>query len=179
MANLITISDFADYRAISTNVNDVKRLDPYIAEAQEFDLKALLGQYLYDDFVKNITNTIYQSLLNGKEYTDTSGYNVIYKGIKPVLVYYAYSRFLANDNIKSTASGFVIKRQDEYSEPISEKTMSRLIQQAESSALSYFEGVKKFLNDNYSIYPLWKYCGINTNKRSGCNISSVGGNQCI
>lgn len=175
MANLITISDFADYRAISTNVNDVKRLDPYIAEAQEFDLKELMGQYLYDDFIKNILTTKYQELLNGKEYTDTSGYTVNYKGIKPVLVYYAYSRFLANDNIKSTASGFVIKRQDEYSEPISEKTMARLIQQAESSALSYFEGVRKFLNDNYTTYTLWQYCGVNPTKQSGCRISAVGG----
>jgi hypothetical protein len=175
---LITLSDFAEYRHITANINEVARLDPFIIEAQLMDLKPVLGSYLYDDFIKNISQSKYTELLNGKEYTNTDGKLIRYHGVKPVLVYYTYARLLANDNYRSTPTGFV-KKLNDYSEHIdsgsNEKTLNRLITQARSSAISYQQEMIDFLNEYDTIYDLWNYSTSGTSplNMSGCKISSI------
>lgn len=155
MANLITYTDFAAYRDITVNISDVKRLDTYISEAQNFDLRPLLGEELYFDFINNLTVQKYIDLKNGKNYIPsdyTATFNFL--GIKPVLVYFTYSRFLLNDNYRSTNAGFV-QKVTEHSNPVDEKTIARLASQARASALSYWKDVLLFLYTYSDTYTLW------------------------
>ena len=44
---LITKTDFAPYRNLTVNMDDSKRLEPFILEAQRIDLVNMLGKRLY------------------------------------------------------------------------------------------------------------------------------------
>lgn len=166
MTLLIEISDFTPYPAISANTNVVKKLNPYIGEAQKLDLLPMLGQRLYwalvEDFAASPSLSEYGDLFNGSEYT-IAGETYKHEGLKPVLCYLAYARYRMNANAEETATGIKIK-DNPYSEPASEKEIARRVDQARSAAFAYMEPVIKFLNDNSEDYPLWE-CS-KGNKRS-------------
>lgn len=52
---LINKDDFLPFRAISDNMDTMKRIDPYIVEAQSIDLFQLLGEDLYFTLVANVS----------------------------------------------------------------------------------------------------------------------------
>ncbi len=161
---LISLSDFAGVRDLSSNIKEAE-LNTYIRMAQDSDLKPLLGEALYYDFTVNVANAVYQKLLNGDQYLDGSGNTVNYEGVKPMLIHYAYARYVQFANIKTTKSGFMNK-ENEYSEQISSKKEASMIAQAREMAKVYEDGVFKYLvekaTDNY---PLWD--GVVGEKASG------------
>lgn len=173
MTLLIGISDFTPYKSISHNINVTKKLEPYIVEAQEFDLKDLLGQELYNDLLNDFIASPplgnYEDLYNGSSYTK-GGKVYTHKGLIPVLVYFTYARFIMDSNSESTAFGQVVKT-NQYSEPLSEKAIDRKYNQAKSGALAYWKDVEKFLNDNSIDYPLWKN---NCKTVKGIRITDIG-----
>lgn len=158
--SLITIDDFGEYKAISLNINKEKDLQPFIDEAEEFDLKPVIGSQLFIALRANITQSIYQDLLNGKQYTYQSK-TYEFKGIKAVLVYYTYCRLLINDGVTSTPSGFV-KKTLENSERAPAAQMAQMINQAKSGAKHHEDELLCFLNRNSTTYPLYS-CSQQTN----------------
>lgn len=181
---LITITDIALIRPITQNISDLNSIEPYILEAEQIELKKLLGPEFYYSISKitadiNIKiaaattqipavftaeEQIIRDLLNGKEYQNSKGNTVAFAGLKTVLAYFSYSRFILNDNMKHTNAGMVFKR-TEYSEQPSAKAITDKAQDAKSMALSFWADVECFLNKQYLKYPLWK---------SDCNHSSTG-----
>lgn len=151
---LISLSDFAGVRDLSSNVEEAE-LNTYIRQAQDADLKPLLGEALYWDFTDNAGDAKYLLLLNGDQYEDGQGNDINYEGVKPMLIHYSYARYVQFANIKTTKSGFMNKEND-YSEQISEKAKASMIAQAREMAKVYENGVFKYLvekaTDNY---PLW------------------------
>lgn len=174
---LITLEDIQDYKGVTSSLNNVKQLDPFILEAQDFDLRPFLGEELYiallEDFEAKPRLQDYGDLFNGSTYT-YAGRTYKHEGIIPILVYYAHSRYLMFSNAHSTKYGMVQKTND-FSDPVSEKTMARLIQQAKSGALIYQERVKQFLDRNTELYPLWK--GGHKRRKSGLRLTAIGGNN--
>ena len=82
MPNIITIQDIKEVRPLAQL--DPQRVDPYINEAQENDLRPILGDALFYDFITNIDTTKYRELLNGKTYTKNN-YSIFFPGVKPML----------------------------------------------------------------------------------------------
>jgi hypothetical protein len=168
MTLLLTISDFSGLPAISANTNTVKKLNPYIKEAQELDLLPILGQEFYwaliVDFELSPSLPTYSDLFNGSSYI-LNGHSYKHQGLKLALVYFAYARYRMNANEEETATGLVNKTTP-YSEPASEKAISRRVDQARSAAFAYMEPVIKYLNDKSSEFPLWKNTCKAPNKRS-------------
>ena len=154
--NLITIDDIKLFKPISINTDIAKFLTPYIQEAQEFDLKEILGVPFYLDLVENITEPDYADLFNGKSYT-WNGRNYEHLGIKPCLIYLTYARFLQNSNQSVTAYG-VVHKQNDYSEKVSEATMNRIINQAMAGAKSYEISFKEYLNRFPNEFPIYENC---------------------
>jgi hypothetical protein len=168
---LITKTDFAAYRNLTTNMDDSKRLEPFILEAQRLDLNAMLGKRLYFDMLKylasyssgiaaqtdlapyqpNTDELWFQKLLNGASYnyiwSDQSITTKIYAGLKPVLVYLSFARFVRSDNVRSTNSGFVKKTVD-FSTQISDKEIQSVAARAEADANAFFTAVEDFMADN-------------------------------
>lgn len=175
MIPLITISQIRELKVISINTNFEKKVDPFIIEAQQFDLKKLMGSAFYLEFVNDYAESpslpVYSDLYNGSEFT-CGGKTYRHEGIKTVLAYLVYARYILNSNIEQTAFG-TVKKITEESTHVDEKTITRLYDQAYNGAMGYWSDVEKFLNEQN--YDLWN-C---TNKRvSSIRIGSIGSDDC-
>lgn len=168
---LITSADFVNVREISSNVAMTARLNPYIQEAQEFDIKPILGEVMYFDLLKNSSETNYSNLLAGKEYI-YENYTYQFIGLKTIIAYYAYARFIQNDQIKSTPTGFVTKT-NEYSERITKSEIDRIVSQAESAAFAYCEDMRLFLARNQTSYPKWAVSSNRVENKRKVNFSTI------
>ena len=203
---LITKTDFAAYRNLTLNMDDSKRLEPFILEAQRLDLCTMLGKRLYFDMVKYLASynagitaqtdlmpyqptadeQWFQKLLNGTSYNhtwpDQSITTKIYAGLKPVLVYLSFARFVRSDNVRSTQSGFVKKNTD-FSVQISDKEIQSAATRAEADANAFFTSVEDFMADNASYFQTYlngDYPGShrqaqNSEKRTGTKLYAVKG----
>lgn len=167
---LIDQTTFQRYEDISVNIKP-ERLKVFIKKSQDLDLKPFLGHALYYDFIKHINEdgTIkndapqhYKDLLNGSEYLDNAGHIILYEGLAPVLVYFTFARFIETDAVHYTASGPVIKHQDN-GVPVSTHDIVKLVQQQRSVANAYANDVERFLWDHRSDFNLWR---INHKNRS-------------
>lgn len=158
MTYLIDIEDIRGLKSISINTDAEEKLMPFILEAQQFDLKKIMGDAFFLDFMKDFEGSPslvkYSLLFNGGEFT--CGNNTYrHEGIKTVLCYLSYARYVLNSNINSTAFG-TVKKKTEESEHVDDKTINRLYDQAYSGAMEYWRDVVKFLDQEE--YPLWRDC---------------------
>ena len=172
---LIGLTDFQDHKGITSNVNTFKDLEPHILEAQEFDLRPMLGESFYisllDDFEASPSLNDYEDLFNGERYT-YNGNQYEHGGIKAVLVYHAYARYIGGSQVQSTPTGFV-KKTTQYSESASDKTIARMISQARSGGQAHWDRVKCYLERNSKDYPLFK-CGNKTRYKGGIKLKRIG-----
>lgn len=163
------------YRTISSSVNEAKRITPFVYEAQVFDLKPLMGAALFDDCCINKTVAPYVDLIAGTQYTDSNGHAVIFEGIGAALAYFAYARFLENQQITITAFG-VVQKETPYSSNVDARVLQQRTTQARSGALAYWMQAAKYLTDMNAAapgtFPLWLYDAPKT-KSSGAKISAV------
>lgn len=175
---LLTLAQIQPYKSITQNIA-IAKLEPYIMEAQDIDLRLFLGDELYIELVNDfevspsLATQIYNDLYNGKTYT-FGGRTYKHEGIVPILSYFTYARYVANSQVTSTKYGVVQKKND-FSDPLSEKTVSRLVQQARSQGIVYQERVKLFLDQNVFDYPLWR--GGRNRRKGSIRINAVGGNS--
>lgn len=163
---LISQANFTKYEDINANINAVKKLDPFIYQAQFIDLKDVLGDEMYYDLLKDFQASPslakYADLYNGKEYTK-DGHTYTHEGLIPVLCYFTHARYILNKNDNDTAFGLVVKK-NEYSEPSSDKSLVRKSDYSNSVANAYLKPVIKYLNDHAEDYSLWKSNCSNTGK---------------
>jgi hypothetical protein len=175
---LIKIEDIQKVKPISSNADVNKKLNTFILEAQEFDLVPFLGDEFYisleEDFVAQPSLETYSDLFNGCEYT-YSGVKYRHRGVKQMLVYFAYSRYLADVQSNQTAFGNVVKSTPD-STPVSEKTIARQVNQALAGANKYKSDLDDYLCRMSSSYPLWTGRIADRTKRSSIRLSAVGGN---
>jgi len=178
MANIITITDIqAAIPDMSVNIEEEK-VTRYIAEAQEFDLKSVLGRALHFAFVEGLAASpqveIYSELFEGKTYLDTGlNQNISFAGVKKAMIYWSYARFLNNQDTNVTSFG-IVQKENEFSKPSEEKRIARLVTAAIAAATAYKNDFVKFLNDNSTDYPLWLVENTTSNAtKGGINISRV------
>lgn len=144
---------------MSANI-DQTRIEPYIQEAQYSDLRPLLNDVLYLDFLKKVNDTTapeyqaYQDLLNGREYVH-DGNTLEYPGLKPMIAYYTYARFITKNPVHITRFGAMQKVNDQ-SEPVDPALLKINVNEARSLGLMYQDQAKEFLDRNIDTYPLWR-----------------------
>ena len=155
---LITVDEIKVFKGISSNLNQAKDLIPHILEAQEFDLRPFIGESFYlaieDDLLTSPALVEYSDLWNGSRYTH-GGNEYEHKGLKAILIYHAYARFIAQGGIQSTPSGMVNKI-NPYSEKADPAAINRMVKQARSAASAHEDRVRCFLDRFSSSYPLWE-----------------------
>lgn len=182
---LIDQNTFQRYEDISANVKP-ERFKIYITKAQDLDLKPFLGYALYYDFIKHFdeTGTLnddapqqYKDLLNGSEYLDNNGHIVLYEGLLPTLLYFAFARFIEADAVRYTSNGPLTKHHDN-SDAITPQYLVKLVQQQRSTANAHANEVEKFLWDHKIDFPLWRFSSKNKSARqSGPRIRSIDKND--
>lgn len=171
MSNLITISDLAPYRDVSANIDAAERFDPFVQDAQRFDVAPLLGAGLYlallDGAAASPIADRWQVLLNGEDYTpDGKDYPIKFYGLKPAIVYFAYARFIENQSVNVTRAGVKYKLAAN-SEPVEWNVIKQLAATERSKASSYMDGVLAYLNEKTATYPEWdNSCGRQENRTS-------------
>jgi hypothetical protein len=176
---LISIEDIREFKQISANTDVNSKVKFQIREAQEFDLRGLLGDDFYHDFVSKFDaqfqgSTNYQTLFEGGTY-EYNNKTYSFAGIRAVLVYYTYARIIQDIDINVGAHGMT-RKIDEYSERPAEKEISRKVGQAVSGAQVYAQQLVEYLNRKQSDFSLWK--GTNQNVKTGSfKISAIGGNK--
>lgn len=141
MRLIISLSNIQQYRPITENFYG-KRIDPFIRESQDIDLRNLLGEDLFDKVVEDI------SPLN---YPELDAY------IVPVLCYRTYARLIQHNRITITSNGVVNKTVD-GSVQASNADVTAQVSAAKEAAVNYENRLIKYLNKNSANYPEWK-CG--------------------
>jgi len=155
---LLTQADYEGYRDISSNIDFETRLKPWILEAQKQELRGFLGQELYLALINDYTpgsGFTEQRFIDLWEGKDEAG-KYRYYGLKPVLIYFSYARFLKNQSQVVTRYGVKSLTRDEsenYS-PIGTRTKQG---EAENMALSLQAEAEKFINDNKDDYPEYSF----------------------
>lgn len=151
---LINRADFTTYnRNLSQSNYNTGNLEQHISDAQFVDIQKLMGMDFYNDMIRNYTDANYQTLLNGGVYT-YKGITYTNYGLKSVIVFYAYARYILMGSQVSTPLGY-IEKNGQNSTAVSyegKKTMFKLNQQ---TAYNYWENVRLFIERNKTNYPLW------------------------
>ena len=153
MKLLVNRTDIAEFRDISDTVYD-KVLNMHILDAQFNDVQKLLGADFFNDLIRNYTSTAYQALLNAGTYT-FSGTTYTMVGLKTVIVFYSYARYVRFGSNKDTPFGLVIKT-SESTEQASASDKKAIYTENKSLAFNYWENVRNFLDRNFADYPLYE-----------------------
>lgn len=149
---LITQDDLKRYRP--TAELDESRIGPYILAAQRHDLRPILGDALYLDFLKGYDSVAkYQELLAGKEYTLDSE-AIVFEGAMPVIAHYALARFLRSNPVQIVRFG-VVNKSAPQSEASAPALVNAEVAQLKSDAQDYANNLSKFLSNNTATYPLY------------------------
>lgn len=170
---LITYKDFPQFKNISPNTNISKDLEPYILEAQRIDIEPFLGSALYYDLINtypypNVETpdplaVNYTPLVQGETYTNCNNEEVYFYGLKMVIIYYAYARFIHNLPNRVTRHG-VVKQNSGYSDKLSNAEVKELVNESRSIGLKYQNDTHIYLCENKSLYPLYKGHKVVNNK---------------
>lgn len=149
-------------RPVSNHI-DKERIEVYIRESEDIDLKATLGDALLIDLRERPEK--YKELLDGGTYSDACSV-CVFSGLKKALAYYAYARIVKNNDMNVTRFGLVAK-QDDYSERVSVKEKVMAYNDAFDVADRYMRECVIFLTKNKEKYPLYKGHGkVRTNRVS-------------
>ena len=143
-----------DYQQRTKKISDnnQSRHPQLVDEVENSELRKLLGDaFLYDI---QINSSNYTDLLNGVEFY-YCGSKLKHRGLKFVLAYLVYAKYIGESFVQDTFSGFVQKNRQE-SETISDGTTKRLMQENRDIALSEFKLIEKYLNENSDIYTFWE-----------------------
>lgn len=156
---LITENDFTRFKIVSPNIPQ-EVMNQAILDAQWLDLRPWMSDAFYEDFIQKFDDTgdpqfaNYQNLLNGSTYT-LDGNSVRQKGLVPAVVYFTYTRLLAEVGLSVSQSG-VHRKNTLESEQVSGTELRLHEQQSRASAMSYLNSAKTFLDSEIALYPLWR-----------------------
>lgn len=164
---LISLSDI---KALQPTADlDGSRWEPFALEAQDQDLRPILGDGLFYDFMTKFYSTVdsmynaYQSLLNGVAYT-YSGQTIYFDGLKPMLVYFTLARFIQKNPVHITRFG-VVNKVVAQSQPVDPQVLRQLVNEFRSNAMTYVNQVNNYLGQNQSTFTL--YIGSDSNMTTG------------
>jgi hypothetical protein len=135
-------------------VGGVTQFEQLQIEVEDQDLKKLLGPALLYDIQQNPTDPKYINLLDGLAFQDCNDNTVEFKGIRYQLSFMNYGEYVPISGHADTFTGMVRQNRTETT-PLSEGAIKREQSRAREIALTDFEVMKTYLNDNTDTYPLW------------------------
>lgn len=150
---LISAADLQEVKQIPASVT-YARLSPYMMQAQWFDIRQQLGDVFYTDMITNYSSEPYATLLNGGTYTDTDNNTITFTGLSYAICYYAYAKFILNQQISVTSFG-VVQKTNEFSQVLDVKSLNLQANQNVLFADAIMNDVKKYLDINVALFPLW------------------------
>lgn len=139
---LITYNEvFELTRKMSVHL-DKGKIDSFIREAENMDLKPVLGDSLMIAVRRN--PSAFTAFLGGAVYKTPSGEEKSFEGLKTALAYFTYARFVRNGDGNVTRSGFTVK-DNEHSSRASELERERTYNDARAIAKRYLRECMDFV----------------------------------
>lgn len=178
MKHLTTIENIKNSnRFVSNKIDDV-RIEPYIDESQQMDIKPVIGDALFIDLINYVNAEDktgfpdYSVLLGGGEYmSDICGNRGkrMFKGLVESLNYYVWARIVKNNNFTVTRFG-IVNKTDQYS--ANAELKERLVLEKDALAIAdrYLRECIDYLNANRDKFPLFNRARI----KNRLNISIIG-----
>lgn len=163
---LVSAEYVRNLKQLTANVQDA-RLDMFINEAQDLDIKPFLGEIFYYQMQTILSDyyaqpeprpdptTEQQNFINlyqGVTYVNQQGFTIIYEGLKPTVGLFSFSRFVQWDSTRYTRTGSVVKNH-EQSDILSEKAIARNTDQARSEANAHANEVQRYLRNMHASFP--------------------------
>lgn len=103
---IVTINDFTGEIKIplsNSTCGEAQKLTRMINQYETDILVDLLGE-MYGDFIANITDTKYQDLINGANFT-IDGVEIPFVGLKALIAYKIYYYYQASESTQSSSIG--------------------------------------------------------------------------
>jgi hypothetical protein len=153
--SLITITDVQGYRRVDPKF-DVTRFNTFVMEAQRTNLRGLFGDALYYAFMSDTRiSGIYKELLDGKTYTYNNE-TIMFYGLKPALCYWWLAIAAREGDLFLSGYGAIQYTNNPQQNFESSKEKERIAVGYIQTAQGYADDIVKFLDENASIYSLWK-----------------------
>lgn len=153
MNNILTATEIKNYKDIGNKI-DENKINSIIEQAQLIDIKALLGDRFYFDLINNLSNPIYQPLLDGSSFTYFD-INYTHDGIKALLADYFMSKYVLSINTNFTPFGATVKTPQD-GEIADRNSLKDISTQQNQLAGARWEIIKLFLIANTLIFPEWR-----------------------
>jgi NMD protein affecting ribosome stability and mRNA decay len=168
---ILTPDEFRAFLDVSKSSKDETVVNRAIRDAQNTDIVSLLGFEFYSYIINNLDDVDVLALLDGDtyEYDSKTYFNV---GLKQVVAYYAYAKYILVAGQKDTPFGLVQKN-SQNSEHISTARIKEIATSTKQSAYEYWVQVQLFLDRNSANYPLWSSSCSVSKRNSGFRISKI------
>lgn len=140
MQLLITRNDIAKYRQLSKTPNNDK-LNEMILDAQLLDLEPLIGESLYNKLIA--APEAHEELMNGGVY-EHDGISYTNYGLKMVLSYFAYARYMMFSSVTDTPFS-VVEKLNSDSRPVEASTKKTIYSLNRDAAMQLWENVRNYL----------------------------------
>ncbi len=140
MQLLITRNDIALYRQVAKNPNTDK-LNEMILDAQIQDLAPLLGETLYNKLLASSQD--YTDLIDGCTY-EHKGETCTNYGLKMVLSYFAYARYMMFSSVTDTAYS-VVEKLNPDSRPADVSAKKAIYSLNRDNAFKIWNNVRNYL----------------------------------
>lgn len=139
--NVIDITAFESVKQLPCSFT-ITEIEPYLQDAQEFDMLSCLGEDFWNDLIANYDSTPYTTLIARDDF-------------KRTLVYFAFARWVKDGYYHSTGSNF-FARQSDFSRELSKGERDEIYERSRSKAKGYLEQVKEYLSDNNTNFTAYK-----------------------
>lgn len=140
MTPLITRNEIAQYRQVSNTPHDAK-LNEMILDAQLLDLQPLLGERLFNKLVAAPAD--YAELMTGGTY-EHDGLTYTNYGLKMVLAYFAYARYVMFGSVIDTPFS-IVEKLNQDSRPAESSSKKSIYGLNREAAFQIWENVKNYL----------------------------------
>lgn len=121
MEHLATVEEVIRIGRPIGGKTDHARIQAYINEAEQLNIKPVLGDRLFLDILsRGEEDERYKLLLSGGTYTDGKGHPHQFAGLKCALAYFVFAKNVMVGDYQTTRYGVVLKESD-YSTHLSSK----------------------------------------------------------
>lgn len=162
---LIQKSDYAGIGQIANHC-DLAKLTIATNEAEDFDLEGLFCDF-WEDIKEHFSDPLeepWKALIDGGEFEGCNGKTRSFKGIKKLIAYYGYARYIILNSFNDTPNGNVSKTND-FSIPKPLKELEYVADRYRSMGFQEFKKIMAYLCLNKELFEFES----NECKPCGCN----------
>jgi hypothetical protein len=146
---------YAQQQAVKPiTANNASKYDQFAAEVESLEIDKLLGPAFYQALVADPTNAEYVKILDAYQFTRADETTITHKGLRYVIAYLNYAKYIGESFVVDTFTGFVQKVRPD-SERISSGDIKRLQQENKEIAFNAFALIREFIELNLDTYTLW------------------------